>query len=113
LIMMDLLPNRLTDRAAVLLPTASWTEKAGTFENRDGVLQCFERAINPLDYCKGENQIALDLVTSLEDTSSPGYDAEAVRRRMAEIKGLESLAGLELPTVSDAPVESDMMLIDL
>ena len=28
LIMMDLLPNRLTDRAAVLLPTASWTEKA-------------------------------------------------------------------------------------
>jgi NADH-quinone oxidoreductase subunit G len=113
LILMDLLPNLLTERAAVLLPTASWAEKAGTFENRNGVLQCFDRAITPLDYCKGENQIGIDLLAGHQEGRSHPFDAVATRARMATIDGLADLGGLELPDASEAEAESDMLLVDL
>lgn len=113
LVQLDILPNRLSERAAVLLPTASWAEKAGTFENVNGVLQCFERAIEPLDYCKGECQLALDLVGSLEGQPPARFDASDVRARMATLPGLEPLAEVAPPVVDAEPVQSDLVLIDL
>ena len=113
LVQLDILPNRLSERAAVLLPTASWAEKAGTFENVNGVLQCFERAIEPLDYCKGECQLALDLVGSLEGKPPARFDASDVRARMATLPGLEPLAEVAPPVVDAEPVQSDLVLIDL
>ena len=113
LVLMDLLPNRLTERASVLLPTASWVEKAGTFENRDGVLQCFERAIEPLDYCKGENQIGLDLLAALEERPSTTFKDSESRARMSAHDGLEGFKELELPDTEAAIAESDMALVDL
>ena len=41
-VLIDTLPNALTDKADVLLPSATWTEKAGTFENANNRLQVFE-----------------------------------------------------------------------
>ena len=113
LVMMDTLPNGLTERADVLLPSATWVEKAGTFENVDGLLQAFERAITPVDYCKSESQIALDLLACFEGTRSAVFNAVATRQAMAGQAALERFAtGVTLPTVS-REVESDMELIEL
>jgi predicted molibdopterin-dependent oxidoreductase YjgC len=103
----------LTERADVLLPSATWVEKAGTFENFDGLLQAFERAITPIDYCKSESQIALDLLAWIEGTRSAVFNAVATRQVMAGQAALEQfVTGVTLPTVS-REVESDMEMIDL
>jgi NADH-quinone oxidoreductase subunit G len=53
--------GRLVNRADVVLPSATWLEKAGTFENARGLLQSFEQAIPVREGCKSEAQIGLDL----------------------------------------------------
>ncbi len=51
--------------ARVVLASGTFAEKAGTFENADGVLQCFEQAIPNQHASKPEGQIALDLMAVL------------------------------------------------
>ncbi len=69
LVLIDTLPNRLTGQlgapggADIVLPGATWLEKAGTFENAKGLLQCFEQAIPVIELAKQEGQIALDLLS--------------------------------------------------
>ena len=57
----DTLAGPLTRAADVVLPSCTWLEKAGTFENAKGLLQAFEQAIPPVGFSKGEGQIAMDL----------------------------------------------------
>lgn len=64
----DTLPNRLTQVAQVVIPGATWAEKAGVFENAAGRLQAFEQAIPTLAGAMTEGQIALDLLAVLEGT---------------------------------------------
>jgi len=70
-VLIDTLPNRLSDRVDALLPGATWVEKAGTFENAKGRLQAFEQAIPVIELAKTEGQIALDLLAHIsgEDLS--------------------------------------------
>ncbi len=49
--------------ADIVLPGATWLEKAGTFENAKGMLQAFEQAIPVIELAKQEGQIALDLLS--------------------------------------------------
>ena len=63
-VVIDTLPTKLAASADVLIPGATWIEKAGTFENVNNRLQAFERAIDPIDYGKSEAQIALDLMAT-------------------------------------------------
>ncbi|MDX9912280.1 MAG: 2Fe-2S iron-sulfur cluster-binding protein [Phycisphaerales bacterium] len=65
LVLIDTLASRLIDEADVVLPGATWLEKAGTFENARNMLQAFEQAIPPLEGAKAEGQIALDLLAAL------------------------------------------------
>lgn len=112
-IQLDTLPNRLTPLASVVLPTATFAEKSGTFQNRDGRLQAFERAIAPLFYCKSECQLALDLIAALRGESSQRYDAVAVRTSMAGVTGLEAMSEVQTPVVKAARTENDQVLIPL
>ncbi|MEZ6232563.1 MAG: 2Fe-2S iron-sulfur cluster-binding protein [Phycisphaerales bacterium] len=61
-VLLDTLESPLVDDADVVLPSCTWAEKAGTFENRTGVLQAFEQAIPALEGSRAEAQIALDLL---------------------------------------------------
>ncbi len=61
----DILPSRLTDRADIVLPGATWLEKCGTFENAAGLLQAFEQCIPVRDGARSEGQIALDMLAIL------------------------------------------------
>lgn len=61
-VLIDTLPSRIIDSADVVLPGATWAEKAGTFENHRGLLQAFEAAIPPL--ARTEGQISHDLLAA-------------------------------------------------
>ena len=112
LVMIDTLPNRLSEQASVILPSATWLEKSGTFENVSGRLQSFNRAITPMDFCKNESQIALELIALLNGTSPAAFDPAHTRSEMASVNGLASLADAEQPVETTALAESDLELVD-
>lgn len=92
----DTLDSSIAERADVVLPAATWVEKAGSFENAEGRLQAFEPAIAPVGSARSEGQIALDLAAEAAQERAkadhngfapkPGrlYDAARARREMAE-----------------------------
>jgi len=77
-VLIDTLESGLCERVDVVLPGASFAEKAGTFENARGMLQAFEQAIPVIEMAKTEGQIALDLMSVLEGRPDPVRDAAAV-----------------------------------
>jgi NADH-quinone oxidoreductase subunit G len=113
LVLIDTLPTLLSTRADVLIPGASWAEKSGTFENVNGRLQAFERAIMPLDFCKSESQIALDLAAAAAGTEPQVFNPANTRLAMAETRGLrEFVTDVHLPR-PQMVVASDMELVEL
>ncbi len=91
-VLIDTLAGELSERADIVLPGATWTEKSGTFENARGMLQAFEQAIPVIELAKSEGQIAMDLLhlvgvggqyEKAGATRASGFDAAAVRGQMA------------------------------
>jgi len=78
IVVIDTLLNSLLDRANVVLPGATWAEKAGTFENARNVLQAFEQAIPVIELAKSEGQIALDLHAALDGAPAPAEPVESM-----------------------------------
>lgn len=64
-LLIDTLECRLREVADVVLPSATFAEKAGTFENCRGVLQSFEQALPCQHESKSEGQIAADMLAVL------------------------------------------------
>lgn len=83
-VLIDTLPNDLTQRVDVLLPGATWAEKAGTFENADNRLQSFQQAIPVIEWARAEGQIALDLLAAAGEAEPARYDAERIRHEMGD-----------------------------
>lgn len=128
-LLIDTLMSGLVERADITLPGATWTEKAGTFENARNMLQAFNQAIPVIEMAKTEGQIALDLLAVLEGAPpkveaaasvvvvstwgqvasgtqvvlprAKPFNAASARLEMAKQKGLEVFANVVLP-----PVES-------
>ena len=80
--LIDTLPSKLTDEADIILPGATWVEKAGSFENVDGRHQHFEQAIPVIELAKPEGQIALDLLSFAGDHPRRRYDPADWRDEM-------------------------------
>ncbi|MHC4217437.1 MAG: NADH-quinone oxidoreductase subunit G [Planctomycetota bacterium] len=112
-LLIDTLSTALADRADVMIPGATWMEKAGTFENVGGRLQAFARAIRPIDYGKSESQIALDLAAQVTGDSPEVYAAAAVRRRMADLHGLKEFISDVHEPPAPTRVASDMQVVEL
>ena len=111
--LIDTLPTRLAKRADVMIPGATWAEKSGIFENVNGRLQAFERALEPIDYCKSEAQIALDLAAAAAAEAPPVYNPVAVRQSMADIHGLtELVTDVHVPR-QPQKIEPDMVVVEL
>ncbi len=85
LILIDTLPSDLSAKPDVLLPGATWVEKAGTFENATNRLQSFEQAIPVIELARSEGQIALDLMAACGLASRTIYDAAKVREEMGGV----------------------------
>lgn len=98
-VLIDTLNSPLVDLADVVLPSCTWAEKAGTFENAEGRLQAFEPAIRPIDYTKPEGQIAIDLAAAL----SMGEDGAATYEAAVPWKDeIDSYSGFP-PSVTTHP----------
>ncbi|MCC5787872.1 MAG: (2Fe-2S)-binding protein [Phycisphaerales bacterium] len=64
-VLIDTLPSAVLKGSSVVLPGATWAEKAGTFENATGTLQAFELAVPVQEGARAEGQIATDLMVLL------------------------------------------------
>jgi len=84
LVHIDTLPNRLTEQADVVLPSVTWVEKPGTFENADHKLQVFQQAIPPIEFGRSEGQIGLDLMAQAGTGEHTRLNAEKVRAELGE-----------------------------
>jgi NADH-quinone oxidoreductase subunit G len=109
-VLIDTLRSSMTDLADVVLPGATFAEKAGTFENWRNMLQAFEQAIPVIEMAKSEGQLALDMIATLEGRPAPRHEAEA---RMLETTRGQVAAGVQvaLPRAvayNAANVRSDM-----
>ncbi len=90
-VLLDTLPSAASAAAHIVLPTATWLEKSGCFENAKGRIQSFEAAIPVLEMARSEGQVALDLLALAGMAKREIFDAGTVRETMggafvAEIK---------------------------
>ena len=87
-VVQDLLQSSLANTADVLLPSAAWAEKDGSWENYQGKIQHFSSAIAPIEGSRREGDVYYGLLgrTGL-------YNAEVVRQEMGE-----AFATVALPT---------------
>jgi formate dehydrogenase major subunit len=83
----DIFPSALTSSADVLLPSAAWAEKDGSWENYQGKIQPFVAAIAPPEGARREGDVYYKLLGR-----SGFYDAVAVRTEMGA-----PFAELQLP----------------
>jgi NADH-quinone oxidoreductase subunit G len=112
-VLIDTLKTRLVDRADVVLPGATWIEKSGTFESAANRLQAFDRAIEPIDYCKSEAQIVLDLSAARNGEQPQRYSAAAVRQALAGALGLPEFVSAVHDPPTQEQIEPDMELVEL
>ncbi|HMN42153.1 MAG TPA: 2Fe-2S iron-sulfur cluster-binding protein [Phycisphaerales bacterium] len=141
IILLDTLASTLADAADILLPSSTWLEKSGTFENAKNMLQAFEAAIPPVESSKPEAQIALDLLAILGgapaivefetlvvspakqgqvpdavrilDAVGQYFNAADTRTEMSRIPGLETFATTVAPAILPADQSSDMQMVEL
>lgn len=113
--LIDTLGSSLVERAKVVLPGATWVEKAGTFENAFGLIQAFEQAIPVIEMAKAEGQIGLDLLASAKGEKAKIYDAARLRKEMASRFPTLGVFTSEVryPVVEASKRESDMAVVEI
>jgi NADH-quinone oxidoreductase subunit G len=98
LVVMDILPNRTTPLATVLLPSSAWCEKRGSMINVKGRLQRLNRALNAPGLARDDWEILRDLIQAISGSNGL-YMIEDVFKQMAsEVK---EFAGLSLSKIGD------------
>jgi NADH-quinone oxidoreductase subunit G len=110
IIAMDILPNKTTLHATVLLPASAWAEKRGSMVNVKGRLQRLNRAVPAPGHARDDWEILRDLVAAVGGSSSETSwrvgsltTIEAVFKQMSEAH--PEFAGLSLSRIGDLGVE--------
>ena len=78
-VVQDILQNKLTDTADVVLPAAAWAEKDGCWENCAGKIQPFAAAVGSPEGTRREGDVYQNLLQRREP-----YHAESIRSEMGE-----------------------------
>ena len=112
-IAIDTLPNAITAIADVVLPSATWLEKSGSFESATGRLQSFDQAIEPIEFSRSEAQIGMDLAALRASVPAQKFNADGVRKELAKYTGLDAFSTALHQPPPRAPVDSDMVLVEL
>ena len=90
-ILIDTTRSALSEKADVVLPSSTFAEKAGCFENCDGIMQHFDQAIPCQHDSKSEGQIALDLIELVHGGTlkehAPGFGAQIVDEQPGQVPG--------------------------
>jgi len=61
LVVQDLFHSDLAEAATIVLPACAWVEREGSFVNADGLVQPFERAINPPEGAQRDGQYLYEI----------------------------------------------------
>jgi anaerobic selenocysteine-containing dehydrogenase len=81
----------LSTRADVVLPSSTFAEKSGSFENCNNIMQHFDQAIPNQNESKSEGQIALDLIALASGGTlkehAPGFGAQIVDEQPGQVPG--------------------------
>lgn len=88
-VVQDILPNSISEKADVLLPSAAWAEKDGSWENFAGKVQAFEAAVPPPEGARREGEAYYKLLGR-----AGLFNADVVRAEMGE-----PFASVKLPSV--------------
>ncbi len=114
LVLIDTLSTRLTPLAEVVLPSATWIEKDGCFENRSGRVQCFSRAVAPVECARSETEIGIALHSHSTGVAHAGArSAAALRAAMRGTAGLEAVAAAVDAPAATVSRASDMPRVSL
>jgi NADH-quinone oxidoreductase subunit G len=87
-VVQDILPTSLSEKADVLLPSAAWAEKDGSWENYAGRLQPFTAGIAPLEGARREGDVYYSLLGR-----QGFYNAADVRGEMGEFFATAEVPG--------------------
>ena len=91
LVVHDVLGSFLSDQADVVLPMASWFERAGSYVNARNVLQCTERAVLPAVDARSVGRLVWTLMGRRQL-----YQPETVLQELAEeVPAFASARGLQ------------------
>lgn len=102
LIVLDILPNRTTPLATVLLPAAGWAEKRGSMINANGRIQRLNQAVQPPAHARDDWEILHNLIQAISGQNGV-HTIEDVFKQMAE--STPELAGLSLSKIGDLGVQ--------
>ncbi|RMH27476.1 MAG: ferredoxin [Planctomycetota bacterium] len=99
--------------AQVVLPSGTFAEKAGTYENCDGILQAFEQAIPNQHESKSEGQIANDLMAIIAgqrlEEHPPEFGAAIVDEQPGQVPAATEVVNLPRgPLFNAAAVRVEM-----
>jgi NADH-quinone oxidoreductase subunit G len=101
IIAFDILPNKTTPHATVLLPASAWVEKRGSMINLKGRLQRLNRAVNPPGEARDDWEILRDLILAISGSNGLYMIEDVFKSLSAEVK---EFAGLSLSKIGDAGV---------
>ncbi len=115
-VLIDTLDGPLVGMASVVLPSATFAEKSGSFENVNGVVQHFDQAIPGQHLSKSEGQIAMDLI-ELDGGGSLGvhralFGAQVVDEQPGQVSGGSESVNIERGELFDVDgVRTEMALV--
>ena len=84
LVVQELFMTETAKIATVVLPGASFLEKSGTFTNGERRVQAVNKVIEPLDGCKVDGQIVVDMMNRM-GFEEPDYDPDTVLQEISKI----------------------------
>jgi NADH-quinone oxidoreductase subunit G len=102
LIVMDILPNKTSPHATVLLPASAWCEKRGSMINAKGRLQRLNQAVAPPGHARDDWEILRDLIQAISGSNGL-YMIEDVFKQMAG--KVKEFAELSLSKIGDLGVQ--------
>jgi NADH-quinone oxidoreductase subunit G len=102
IIALDILPNKTTPHATVLLPASAWVEKRGSMINLKGRLQRLNHAVNAPGEARDDWEILRDLIQAVSGSNGLYMIEDVFKSLAAEVK---EFAGLSLSKIGDLGVQ--------
>ena len=102
IIALDILPNKTTPHATVLLPASAWVEKRGSMINLKGRLQRLNHAVNAPGDARDDWEILRDLVLAISGSNGLYMIEDVFKSLAAEVP---EFAGLSLSKIGDLGVQ--------
>jgi len=102
LIVLDILPNKTTPHATVLLPSSAWCEKRGSMVNGKGRLQRLNQAVTAPGLARDDWEILRDLIQAISGSNGIYMIEDVFKQMSGKVK---EFADLSLSKIGDLGVQ--------